>query len=128
MTDLNTNTSTSVGAGVVTAPNKTNALIIYVLYLASLVVGITGLVGLIMAYVSKSDAPDWLKTHYNFQIRTFWIGLLYAFIGGLLTIVAIGFLILLFVVIWWIVRCAQGLNYLSKDQPVANYRSWFFAG
>ncbi|MGE0045690.1 MAG: DUF4870 family protein [Hyphomonadaceae bacterium] len=109
-----------------TGGNKSNAQLIYILYLLSLVVGITSIVGVIMAYVSKDAAPEWLKTHYIFQIRTFWVGLLFAFIGGMLTLVLIGFLILLFVLVWWIVRCVQGLNYLGKDQAIPNYRSWMF--
>ncbi|MXZ09042.1 MAG: hypothetical protein F4Y79_06295, partial [Gemmatimonadetes bacterium] len=48
------------------------AKIVYILYLAELVVGITGLIGVIMAYVNRSDAPEWLASHYRFQIRTFW--------------------------------------------------------
>ena len=57
------------------------ANIVYILYLVSLVVGITGIVGVIMAYVNRADAPEWVQTHYRFQIRTFWIGLLYGLIG-----------------------------------------------
>lgn len=53
------------------------AKIIYILYLVGLVFGVTGIVGVVMAYISKDDAPDWVKTHYQFQIRTFWIGALY---------------------------------------------------
>jgi uncharacterized membrane protein len=80
-----------------------------------------------MSYINKSEAPDWLKTHYDFLIRTFWIGLLYGFVGAVLLVVAIGALILLFLLVWWIVRCVQGLNYLSKGQPVPNSKSWLFA-
>jgi uncharacterized membrane protein len=105
---------------------KSTALIVYILYLASLVVGVTGLVGVIIAYVVKGDAPEWLKSHYSFLIRTFWIGLLIGFIGGVLTFVLIGFLILLFLLVWWIVRCVQGLNLLSKNQPVPNPQTWMF--
>lgn len=90
-------TDANASGGAVAESNKSNALIIYVLYLVSLVVGVTAIVGVIMAYVSKTDAPEWLKSHYVFLIRTFWI-----------------------------VRCAQGLNLLSKNQPVPNYQTWMF--
>src|SRR4051794_34155120 len=52
------------------------AKLIYILYLASLIVGVTAIVGLIMAYVNRGGAPEWVETHYRLQIRTFWIGLL----------------------------------------------------
>src|SRR5579862_5866741 len=45
------------------------AQIVYILYLVSLVFGVTGIVGVIMAYVNRSDAPEWVQTHYRFQIR-----------------------------------------------------------
>ena len=50
------------------------AKLVYILYLVSLLIGITAIVGLIIAYVNRDDAPGWLQTHYRFQIRTFWIG------------------------------------------------------
>jgi uncharacterized membrane protein len=103
-----------------------NARIIYILYLVSLVVGITSLVGLVMAYVYRSDATDYIQAHYRWQIRTFWIGLLYTLLGLLLTGIGIGFLIFLFAVIWFIVRCVKGLQYLERREPPANPGSWLF--
>ncbi len=100
--------------------------IIYILYLVGLVSGITLLIGVIMAYVNREGAPDWLQSHYRFQIRTFWIGLLYSVIGGILTIVLIGFLIWLFTVVWLIVRCVKGFKYLERREPVPNVESWMF--
>lgn len=126
MTDTGTGGASQGVNEAITGGNKANAQLIYILYLVSLVCGITSIVGVIMAYVSKDQAPDWLKTHYIFQIRTFWIAILFAFIGALLTIFVIGFFILIFVFVWFIVRCVQGLNYLGKDQPVASYQSWLF--
>jgi uncharacterized membrane protein len=102
------------------------AKIIYVLYLVGLATGITALIGVIMAYVNKDDAPDWLKTHYQFQIRTFWIGLLYCVIGGILTIVLIGFLVLLVWAIWLILRVIKGFKHLERQEPVPNYETWMF--
>ncbi|WP_299194872.1 DUF4870 domain-containing protein [uncultured Amphritea sp.] len=102
-----------------------NAKLIYILYLASLVFGITGLVGLIMAYINKDDASDWLKTHYQWQIRTFWMGLLYTVIGLITTSILIGFLILLLNLIWFIIRCVKGLSALEKQQPLPQPTSWF---
>lgn len=102
------------------------ARIIYILYLVSLVIGITGLIGLIMAYVKRGDAPDWLKTHYQWQIRTFWMGLLYVIIGALTTVILVGYLILLANLIWFIIRCIKGLSALEKQQPLAKPTSWLF--
>jgi uncharacterized membrane protein len=102
------------------------AKIIYILYLVGLATGITLLIGVIMAYVNKDQAPEWLRTHYQFQIRTFWIGLLYCVIGGILSIVAIGFLVLLFWVIWLILRVVKGFKFLEQRQPVPDPQTWMF--
>ena len=72
------------------------AQIVYILYLVGLVFGVTGIVGVVMAYINKSEAPEWLQAHYQFQIRTFWIGALYMLIGIITAVVFIGYLILIF--------------------------------
>ena len=102
------------------------AKVIYILLIVSTLVGITGIIALIMAYVYKDESEDWLQTHYRFQIRTFWIGLLYVFIGSMTLTVIFGFLVLLFTFIWMIVRCAKGLKQLEDNQPVKNLESWLF--
>jgi uncharacterized membrane protein len=102
------------------------ANLVYVLYLASLVVGVTALVGVIMAYINKGEAPDWVQTHYRFQIRTFWIGILFSIIGALTTLILIGWLIILLVAVWWIIRCIKGMQYIGKQQPYPNPATWMF--
>lgn len=107
------------------ADGKT-ANIIYILYLVGLVVGITSLVGLIMAYVNRSGAPDWVQSHYRFQIRTFWIGLLYSAIGVVTLVIIIGWFIFLFVAIWMIIRCVKGMKYLSSADPYPDPTAWLW--
>ena len=89
-------------------------------------IGITAIVGLIVAYVPRDDAPGWLQSHYQFQIRTFWIGLLYMIVGIMLLQFLIGLLILLFFIFWLIVRCAKGIKYLDKEEAYPEPGSWMF--
>ncbi len=103
-----------------------NAFLIYILYLVSFVVGITALIGLVMAYVYKGDAPAWVQTHYRFQIRTFWIGLLYGLIGAALSFIIVGFLVLLFVVVWYVVRCVKGMQRVNAGLPYENVETWMW--
>jgi uncharacterized membrane protein len=110
----------------VPATSEKNAKIIYYLYLVSLVIGVTSIVGVVMAYINKNEAEDWVKTHYRFQIRTFWIGFLYSIISGLLVVVFIGYLLLVLVIVWFIIRCVKGLSYLDKKQPYPNPETWLF--
>lgn len=102
------------------------AQIVYILYLVSLAVGVTAIVGLIIAYVNKSTAPEWVQTHYRLQIRTFWIGLLYCAIGFVTMFIIIGFLIFAFVFVWWIVRCVKGLKFQATGLPYDKPASWLW--
>ena len=100
--------------------------IIYILYLLSLVVGVTSLIGVIMAYVNVGEAAEPAKSHYRFQIRTFWIGLLYAAVAALLMLVFVGVVLFLFVAVWLIVRCVKGLKYAERGEPVPNPATWLW--
>jgi uncharacterized membrane protein len=102
------------------------AQIVYVLYLVSLAVGVTAIIGLVMAYVNRTDAPDWVQTHYRFQIRTFWIGLLYGFLSLLTVVIVAGLFGFLFTLIWWIVRCVKGLKALTQGAAYENPATWLW--
>ncbi len=105
--------------------DKTMPLVVYALHLAGLLsAGMTGFVGVVLAYVSKGAAPEWLQSHYVFQIRTFWLSLLFAVIGCVLLPVGIGFVILPAVGIWVAVRCILGLSWLLKGQAYPTPRNW----
>jgi uncharacterized membrane protein len=106
--------------------SPTNVNIVYYLYLASILVGITAIIGVIIAYMNRGAGMDWLDSHYTYQIRTFWIGVLYSLVGLVLTFVIIGFLVLLFVLVWWIVRCIKGLQLAGSRQPVPNVDTWMW--
>jgi uncharacterized membrane protein len=108
------------------APSDSTAKIVYILYLVSIAVGVTSLIGVIMAYLNVGEAPEPLRSHYRFQIRTFWIGLLYSAIGFVLLFVAVGAVVLLFVAVWLIVRCVKGLKYLDRGEAYPNAASWLW--
>lgn len=120
-------TGDAPGAGAAVAEsNPGNANLIYILYLVGLVVGVTQLIGVVMAYINRDSAPPWLQTHYQFQIRTFWIGLLMVVVGGLLSVVLVGLLLLLFWVVWLIARCVKGMQALSRGEPHPDPATWMF--
>lgn len=107
-------------------PGPGNVQIIYVLYLVGFVVAITSLVAVVMAYISRGKGEAWLDTHYTYQIRTFWIGLLYGLIGAVLAVVFVGFLVWLAVVIWVVVRCIKGLQAASRREAIPDPNTWMF--
>jgi uncharacterized membrane protein len=103
-----------------------SAKVVYILYLVSLIAGVTSIIGVIMAYVYRDDAPEWVKSHYRFQIRTFWIALLYAFLSLLTAILVIGLLFAVFTFIWWIVRSVKGLKLLSQGLAHPDPATWLW--
>jgi uncharacterized membrane protein len=107
--------------------DKSNLVnIVYILYLASLIFGVTGLIGVVIAYVNRRDEPEWLWSHYDFLIRTFWIGLLYVTISALLTLIVIGYLLIPLWYIWFIVRCVRGMKCLARGESHLDPKSWLF--
>jgi uncharacterized membrane protein len=116
-----------VNQAVTERPVSTNiATIVYVLYLLTVLTGITAIIGVVMAYINKDDAPEWLRSHYELQIRTFWIGVLYSIVAGILCTILIGFVLFFVIAIWWIIRCVKGLKYLDQRAPYPDYRGWGF--
>lgn len=104
--------------------DTTMAMVVYALYLASFVVGFTAVVGLVIAYVYRDKGPAWLDEHYRYQIRTFWIGLLYGAIAALLVFVLIGFPLLIALAVWVIIRCVKGFRGLQEKRAPDNVDTW----
>ena len=102
------------------------AKVIYALYAMSVVLGATAIVGVALAYMAREDSPNWLASHYRFQIRTFWLLLLFSFIGAVLTLVLIGYAVLVATAVWLIVRCVKGWRHLDRREPVDNVETWLF--
>jgi len=102
------------------------AAVVYVLYGAGYFTGISALVGVIIAYAKVDDADPMLRSHYRFQIRTFWIGLLYLAIGFPLCLVLIGMPILAWWFIWSVIRIVKGVLLVIEHKPIANPGSWLF--
>ncbi|KXF79490.1 hypothetical protein ATN84_02190 [Paramesorhizobium deserti] len=105
-------------------PGPQNVQLIYFLYLIGLAIGITPLIGIVIAYLNRGKTGGWIETHYDWAIRTFWIGVFYTFIAVLLMVVGIGFLLIPVVVIWLIVRCIVGLQAVSRGEALKNPQSW----
>ena len=106
--------------------DTTLALIVYVLFCVGYFTGISALIGVIIAHVKMDDADPVLRSHYQFQIRTFWIGLLYLVIGIPLCMVMIGIPILAWWFLWSLIRIIKGIVALNERRPIANPRSWLF--
>lgn len=99
---------------------------IYFMYLSSIVLPMLPILGVIFAYIFENDARDYLKSHYQLQIRTFWIGILYFGISAALIPVVIGIPLIPVCIIWWIIRNVKGLKSLLRNEPISNPKTWLF--
>ena len=98
----------------------TVATVVYALQAAGFLFGITWVVAVIIDYVKRDDAAGtWLESHFRWQIRTFWWGLLWGVIGGILFIVIVGWFILMADAIWIIYRIVKGWLRLSERREVS---------
>src|SRR2546421_352609 len=113
--------------------------LIYALHAASLVIGIIGtatvvgaflfgwpsLIAVILNYVKRSEVRGtWLESHFRWQIRTFWFGLLCVALCGLFVVMTLGIAIFIawipigVVGLWFIYRILRGWLALNERRPM----------
>jgi len=98
---------------------KTLATVVYALQAAGFFVGLTWIVAVVINYVKRDDVRGtWLESHFSWQIRTFWWGLLWAVVGGILVLVVVGFAVLFADAVWIIYRIVKGWLALSENKRV----------
>ena len=101
---------------------KRRALAVYILLLASAVtLGITGIVGAVIAHLSRPLARrTFLESHFEGQLRTFWLAAVICIAGWMSYAVLIGFLIawmfVLAATVWIVYRCVLGLLHLKDNR------------
>ncbi|RZF28735.1 hypothetical protein EVC45_16265 [Paraburkholderia sp. UYCP14C] len=105
---------------------RTLTHVLYALYAVHwLTGGLTILVAIIINYIKRADvAGTPYEAHFEWQIRTFWLGLVGYAIGALLLLVVIGIPVLWAVSIWMLYRIIKGWLYLYDNKPFANPASW----
>ena len=112
--------------------------VIYALHAASLLTGILGtatvvgafltgwpsVIAVILNYVKRRETRGtWLESHFRWQIRTFWFGLLWVTLCVLFVILTLGFGLLVAwlplgaVGLWCIYRVVRGWLALTERRP-----------
>lgn len=97
---------------------RTLPMSVYLLFLLGMFMVVTVPVGVAIAHLARRNAPEWLSSHYTFQLRTFWLGLLILVPGLFLAVNFIGYLLIAFWVFWVVARCAVGISALTDGRPV----------
>jgi uncharacterized membrane protein len=72
--------------------DKGLALLSYIiLFLAPFIAGFPSIISVIIAAVRRGSASPLMRTHYDFQIRIFWIGVLFIALGFACAALALAF-------------------------------------
>jgi uncharacterized membrane protein len=134
------NVASSQNAREIPKADKSVSLVYFVYIVSIIAAGFPALIGVVLAYLSKGAAPAWAVSHYRFQIRTFWIGLLFILIVGSFWIFSLniaadnahigaplilldGLFVLLFL-IWIFIRCFNGWRLARRRSPYPAPGSW----
>src|SRR6266851_2945663 len=62
---------------------RSQAAIVYILYLIALGTAFTALIGFVLAWMARPRADEMARSHFTFQIRTVVIGLGYVIVGAI---------------------------------------------
>ena len=113
--------------------------VVYALHAFSLLTGIIGtativgafltgwpsIIAVILNYIKRSDVRHtWLESHFQWQIRTFWFGLLWMSLCGVFIIATLGigllfvWLPITLVELWFVYRIIRGWVTLSDGRPM----------
>lgn len=97
---------------------------IYACYAVGFFIGVTWLVGIIVAYVKRDEAKGtWMESHFSWQIRTFWWSLLWCVLGWVLFVTLVGIVVAvpLWIAAWlWaLYRVIKGWVRLNDVKPVS---------
>lgn len=93
-------------------------MVVYVLYIISLLVLVTSVAGLVYAYRSRAESNDVDRSHYTYQIRMFWIGLLLLVVGIIGIPFVIGWAVLVGWGVWILYALTKGVLRYRKGQPM----------
>ena len=112
--NIATGTTTEELAGL-----KNITMVVYALQALSFLWGVTAIVGIVINYVKRDDAKGTVyESHFDWQIRTFWWGLLWGVVGVSTIWLLVGFFVLFAAWVWAIYRVIKGWLKLNEDKPV----------
>ena len=108
-----------------TDSQKNYMYITYAMYALGIFIGLTPIVGVILAYIKRDEMQGTVYyDHMQFLIKTFWVSLIGMVIGAILMLVLIGYLVLLAVGVWYIFRVVLRIVKLLDNKPVTP-DGWF---
>ncbi|MEQ8185049.1 DUF4870 family protein [Marinobacter salarius] len=97
---------------------RNSVWLVYILHILGFFTGgLTSIAAVIVNYVKMgSMRSDVVVSHFKWQIRTFWWGLLWSLISLVLTYFVIGLLGFVVVFFWYIYRLVRGMINLNDNK------------
>jgi uncharacterized membrane protein len=104
--------------------------IVYALYAAAILFGVPSVLGVLLAYLKREDvAGTDLEGHIGWQIRTFWIWLVFWVVGTVcvasVLLIPVGWLLLGFGHLWFVYRVVKGWIVHSNENSLGNPRGFW---
>jgi uncharacterized membrane protein len=97
---------------------RTITIVVYLLYLAALVNGLTAIIGVILAYIKRDDARGTVyESHFSNAIEVFWVFIVGMIIAVPLCFIFIGIPLVFVLYIWVLFRTIKGLVRASDGLP-----------
>lgn len=94
-------------------------LAIYILYAIGVFAGIPALIGIIVNHVKVGDTEGTIyRSHFSWQMRSFWWSLLWAILGWVTVWVGVGFVILGANWLWLVYRLVRGFLNWNDGKPM----------
>ena len=95
----------------------------YGLFALSFLIGVAAIAAVVVAYLQRGrNLSDMQASHVDWQIRTFWWGLLFAAIGFaspfLLGSIFVGMLVFGLMLVWYVYRVAKGWLWLKNGRTI----------
>jgi uncharacterized membrane protein len=98
--------------------------------------GLTSLIAMLIANFAEDKGPDWIRSHYEYQKRSFWYGIgpvlicavAYTFVqrhginNPVITTVMLG--VVLLTLGYTVGRAIMGFNHIMHDRPIPNPKAW----
>jgi uncharacterized membrane protein len=94
-------------------------LAVYVLYAVGIFTGLPALIAIIINHVKRDDTEGTIyRSHFSWQIRSFWWSVVWACLGWATVFIGVGFIVLGLSWLWLVYRLVRGFLNWNDGKPM----------